>query len=86
MSLEIILFSGGAVEKKVSIGKRCKIEADAYICAFSTIEDYCFVARMVAPPMINFWEELKKGLNTMPGRILKGGHVSGLMPLSYQGV
>ncbi|GAB1429054.1 hypothetical protein MASR2M17_24910 [Aminivibrio sp.] len=36
------------VENRTSIGRKCKIETEAYITAMSTIEDYCFIAP--APP------------------------------------
>lgn len=39
-----IIGRGVAVENKVEIGERCKIETGAYITALSSIADCCFVA------------------------------------------
>ena len=39
-----IIGRGVAVENKVVIGDRCKIEAGAFICAFTHIADDCFIA------------------------------------------
>jgi UDP-2-acetamido-3-amino-2,3-dideoxy-glucuronate N-acetyltransferase len=39
-----IIGRGVAVENKVEIGARCKVETNAYITALSTIHDDCFVA------------------------------------------
>ncbi len=39
-----IIGRGVAVENKVEIGERCKIETGAYITALSSIADACFVA------------------------------------------
>jgi len=58
-----IIGRGATVENKVSIGKKVKIESNAYITAFSTIEDYCFVAPCVVFSNDNFLgrtEERKK--------------------------
>ncbi len=39
-----IIGRGVAVENKVNIGARCKIETNAYVTALSSIDDDCFVA------------------------------------------
>ena len=39
-----IIGRGVAVENKVQIGSKCKVETGAYITAMSTIDDLCFVA------------------------------------------
>lgn len=39
-----VVGKGVTVENGTTIGKRVKIETGAYITAFSTIEDYCFIA------------------------------------------
>ena len=41
---QTIIGRGVAVENKTSIGARCKIETNAYITAYSTLEDDVFVA------------------------------------------
>ena len=43
-----IIGRGVAVENKVQIGARCKIETNAYVTALSSIDDDCFVAPEVA--------------------------------------
>ena len=58
-----IIGRGATVENKVTIGRKCKIETNAYITAFSTIEDYCFIAPCVAFTNDNYLgrtEERKK--------------------------
>ena len=58
-----IIGRGATVENKTTIGRKCKIETNAYITAFSTIEDYCFIAPCVAFTNDNYLgrtEERKK--------------------------
>lgn len=58
-----VIGRGTAIESRVSIGHRCKVEAGCFICAFSTIEDDCFVAPEVTFTNDNFLgrtEERKK--------------------------
>ncbi|MGB4209062.1 MAG: acyltransferase [Thermovirgaceae bacterium] len=58
-----IIGRGATVENKVTIGRKCKIETEAYITAFSTIEDYCFIAPCVCFTNDNYLgrtEERKK--------------------------
>lgn len=58
-----IVGRGATVENKTTIGRKCKIETNAYITAFSTIEDYCFVAPCVVFTNDNYLgrtEERKK--------------------------
>jgi len=39
-----IVGRGVAIENKCSIGRRCKLETNCYITAYSTLEDFVFVA------------------------------------------
>ena len=58
-----IIGRGATIENKVTIGKKTKIETNAYITAFSTVEDYCFIAPCVAFSNDNYLgrtEERKK--------------------------
>ena len=60
---QTIIGRGATVENKVTIGRKCKIETNAYITAFSTVEDYCFIAPCVAFTNDNYLgrtEERKK--------------------------
>ncbi len=45
-----IIGRGVTIENKTNIGRKCKIETEAYITAMSTVEDYCFIAPCVASP------------------------------------
>ncbi|MBI5366853.1 MAG: N-acetyltransferase [Planctomycetes bacterium] len=49
-----IVGKGVTIENKSSIGARCKLETNAYICALSTIADGCFVAPEVCFTNDNF--------------------------------
>jgi len=49
-----IIGRGAAVENQCSIGKRCKIETNAYITAYSTLGDHVFVAPGVLTSNDNF--------------------------------
>ncbi len=58
-----IIGRASAIENQVTIGDRCKVEAGCFICAFSVIEDDCFVAPEVTFTNDNFLgrtEERKK--------------------------
>lgn len=49
-----IIGRGAAIENQCTIGKRCKIETNAYITAYSTLGDYVFVAPGVLTSNDNF--------------------------------
>lgn len=68
-----IIGRGATVENKVSIGKKCKIESNAYITAMSTIEDYCFVAPCVAFSNDNFLGRTEERKKHFGGPILRKG-------------
>ncbi|HOI82355.1 MAG TPA: DapH/DapD/GlmU-related protein [Synergistales bacterium] len=68
-----IIGRGATVENKVTIGRKCKIETEAYITAFSTIEDYCFIAPCVAFTNDNFLGRTEERKKNFGGPTLKRG-------------
>jgi len=68
-----IIGRGATVENKVTIGLKCKIETEAYITAFSTIEDYCFIAPCVAFTNDNFLGRTEERKKNFGGPTLKRG-------------
>jgi len=39
-----IIGRGAAIENSCTVGKRCKLETNCYVTAYSTLEDYVFFA------------------------------------------
>jgi UDP-2-acetamido-3-amino-2,3-dideoxy-glucuronate N-acetyltransferase len=71
-----IIGRGVAVENKVQIGARCKIETNAYITALSTIDDDCFVAPEVTFTNDRFLGRTKERFRFHRGvTMLKGARV-----------
>ena len=68
-----IIGRGATVENKVTIGRKCKIETEAYITAFSIIEDYCFIAPCVAFTNDNFLGRTEERKKHFGGPTLKRG-------------
>jgi len=68
-----IVGRGATVENKVTIGRKCKIETEAYITAFSIIEDYCFIAPCVAFTNDNFLGRTEERRKHFGGPTLKRG-------------
>ena len=51
------------IENRVTVGARCKIQTNAYICAYSEIGDDCFIAPCVATSNDNYagrWKDRTK--------------------------
>ena len=65
-----IIGRGATIENKVTIGKKTKIETNAYITAFSTVEDYCFIA-----PCVVFSNDNYLGRTEERKKHFKGPHV-----------
>jgi UDP-2-acetamido-3-amino-2,3-dideoxy-glucuronate N-acetyltransferase len=58
-----IIGRNAIIENRVTIGTRCKIQADVYICAYSRIGDDCFIAPCVTTSNDNYagrWKERTK--------------------------
>lgn len=81
-----IIGRGATVENKVTIGKKTKIETNAYITAFSTIEDYCFVAPCVAFSNDNFVGRTEERKKHFGGPILKRGARIGVGSVLLPGI
>jgi len=68
-----IVGRGVTVENKVRVGKRCKLETEAYITALSEIEDGCFVAPEVTFTNDNFLGRTKDRFKYHKGVTMKRG-------------
>ena len=68
-----IIGKGVSVENKTRIGKRVKVETNAYITAYSTIEDYCFIAPEVTFSNDNFLGRTEERKKHFKGPTLKRG-------------
>jgi len=68
-----IIGRGATVENRVTIGRKCKIETEAYITAFSSIGDYCFIAPCVAFTNDNFLGRTEERKKRFGGPTLKRG-------------
>lgn len=61
------------IENFTTIGDRNKFETNAYITAYSVVEDYCFVAPCVATSNDNYMARDKERFNHFKGVTLKTG-------------
>jgi len=68
-----IVGRGVAVENRVKIGPRCKIETGAYVTAISEIGAGCFIAPMVTFTNDNFMGRTKERFKYHKGVTLKDG-------------
>jgi acetyltransferase-like isoleucine patch superfamily enzyme len=68
-----IVGRGVTVENKVTIGKRCKLETEAYLTALSEIGDYCFIAPEVTFTNDNFLARTKERFKYHKGVTMKKG-------------
>lgn len=68
-----IIGRGVTVENRVTVGRRCKIETEAYITALSEIEDGCFIAPEVTFTNDNFLGRTKDRFKYHKGVTLKRG-------------
>ncbi len=62
-----------SIENFVTIGDRNKFETNSYITAYSTVEDYCFVAPCVATSNDNYMARDKARFDHFKGVTLKRG-------------
>lgn len=62
-----------SIENFVQIGDRNKFETNSYITAYSTVEDYCFVAPCVATSNDNYMARDPERFNHFKGVTLKRG-------------
>ncbi len=66
------------VENFTSVGKKCKLETNSYITAYSTIEDFCFIAPGVVTTNDNYLGRTEERFKHFKGvTIRKGGRIGG---------
>ena len=69
---------GALIENDTSIGARTRIQADAYVTAYSTLEEDVFVAPCVVTTNDNFMGRTERRLAAMKGpTIRRGARVGG---------
>lgn len=68
-----IVGRGAAIENHCKIGARCKIETNAYITAYSDIEDDCFIAPGVITSNDNYAGRSKERFSAYKGVTVKRG-------------
>ncbi len=68
-----IIGRGVSIENFVTIGSRNKFETNCYITAYSTVEDYCFVAPCVATSNDNYMARDPERFNHFKGVTIKRG-------------
>jgi acetyltransferase-like isoleucine patch superfamily enzyme len=75
---DVVLGRGSLVENDTTIGALTKIQAHAYITAYSTLEDNVFIAPCVATTNDNFMGRTEKRLELVKGpTIRRGARVGG---------
>ncbi len=81
MGDDVVLGRGSLVENDTTIGAMTKIQADAYITSYSTLEEHVFIAPCVVTTNDNFMgrtekrHELTKGPTIRRGARIGGGAV-----------
>jgi hypothetical protein len=68
-----IIGRGVTVENYVNIGKRCKLESECYITAYSEIEDYVFIAPGVVTSNDNYLGRTEERFKHFKGVTVKRG-------------
>ena len=75
---DVVLGRGSLVENDTTIGAMTKIQADAYITAYSTLEEHVFVAPCVVTTNDNFMGRTEKRFGGIKGpTIRRGARVGG---------
>ncbi|MEK3857169.1 acyltransferase [Cytobacillus sp. FSL H8-0458] len=71
-----IVGRGVAIENDCTIGSKCKLETNSYITAYSTLEDFVFIAPYVVTTNDNYMARSKERFDKFKGvTIKKGGRV-----------
>lgn len=66
------------VENFSTIGKKCKLETNSYITAYSTLEDFCFIAPGVITTNDNYLGRTEERFKHFKGvTVRKGGRIGG---------
>jgi acetyltransferase-like isoleucine patch superfamily enzyme len=68
-----VIGRGALVENDVAIGARCRIQANAYITAYSSLEDDVFVAPCVVTTNDNYMGRTEERLAEMRGPTIRRG-------------
>lgn len=68
-----IVGRGVSVENDCTVGMKCKLETNCYITAYSTLEDYVFIAPCVVTTNDNFMARSKERLDKFKGVTIKTG-------------
>jgi acetyltransferase-like isoleucine patch superfamily enzyme len=73
-----IIGKGATIENRCAIGRCCKIESEAYLTAFSTLEDFVFIAPGVVTTNDNFVGRTAERFKHFKGVLVRrGGRVGG---------
>lgn len=73
-----IIGRSSTIENFTTIGKKCKLETNSYITAYSTIEDYCFIAPGVVTTNDNYLGRTDERFKHFKGvTVRKGGRIGG---------
>ncbi len=70
---EVVVGRGSLVENDVTIGARTRIQANAYVTAYSTLEEDVFIAPGVVTTNDNFMGRTEKRHDLMRGAIIRRG-------------
>ena len=68
-----IIGRGAAVENATEIGRFCKIETNAYITAYSSIKDFCFVGPCAVTSNDNFVGRTEERFQHFKGVVMEEG-------------
>ncbi len=75
---DVVLGRGSYIENDTTVGALTKIQAEAYITAYSTLEDNVFIAPCVVTTNDNYMGRTEKRLSEMRGpTIRRGARVGG---------
>ncbi len=75
---DVVLGRGSLIENDTTVGALTKIQAEAYITAYSTLEDNVFIAPCVVTTNDNYMGRTEKRLSEMRGpTIRRGARVGG---------
>ena len=75
---DVVLGRGSYIENDTTVGALTKIQAEAYITAYSTLEDNVFIAPCVVTTNDNYMGRTEKRLSAMRGpTIRRGARVGG---------
>jgi acetyltransferase-like isoleucine patch superfamily enzyme len=70
---DVVLGRGSYVENDTTIGAMTKIQAEAYITAYSTLEEHVFIAPCVVTTNDNYMGRTEKRLAAMRGPTIRRG-------------